>query len=241
MFTKSKLIGIVLSIVGTMGAVTIPVTVFASGNTGTTGSTQVEITADDSNLTVTVPTEISFVIHADGTLTSSELGEVINDSNFPIYVKSVSVTPNTPFTIVEDASSKVEGDNVVSFKFGKSGHEIDACTQVVEDGQYNLSPVSVSDGSHKFTLSASGFANRVNVLSVESGHWEDNLVWVSYDECRKCGFQTEDDDEIALHCLECDSTYTTKKKQVNKPIWVTDGGASQKIADITWTFAVGTK
>lgn len=38
--------------------------------------------------------------------------------------------------------------------------------------------------------------------------------WVGYDECRKCGFQTEDDDEIALHCLECDSTYTTKKKQV---------------------------
>lgn len=39
--------------------------------------------------------------------------------------------------------------------------------------------------------------------------------WVSYDECRKCGFQTEDEDEIALHCLECDSTYTTKKKQVD--------------------------
>lgn len=238
MFTKSKLIGIILSIVGTIGTMTIPVTVFASGNTG---STQVEVSADDSNLTVIVPTEIPFVMHADGTLTSSELGEVINGSNFAIYVKSVSVTPNKPFTIVTDASGEVEGDNVVSFKFGKSGHEIDAYTQVVEDGQYNLSPASVVDGSHKFILSASGFASRVNVLVGESGHWEDNLVWVSCDECRKCGCQTEDDDEIALHCLECDPTYTTKKKQVDKPIWVTDGGASQKIADITWTFAVGTK
>lgn len=239
MFTKSKLIVIILSIVGTIGTMTIPVTVFASGNTG---STQVEVFADDSNLTVTVPTEIPFVMHADGTLTSSELGEVINGSNFAIHVKSVSVTPNKPFTIVTDASGEVEGDNVVSFKFGKSGHEIDACTQVVEDGQYNLSPVSVSDGSHKFTLSASGFASRVNVLVGESGHWEDNLVWVGYHECRKCGFQTEDIYEIGDHCADvCDSTYTTKKKQVNKPIWVTDGGVSQKIADITWTFAVGTK
>ena len=239
MFTKSKLIGMILSIVGTMGAVTTPVTVFASGNTG---STQVEITADDSNLTVIVPTEIPFVMHADGTLTSSELGEVINDSNFPIYVKSVSVTPNTPFTIVEDASGEVEGDNVVSFKFGKLGHEINAHTQIVENGQYNLAPIGVSDGSHKFALSANGVASRVNVLSGESGHWEDNLVWVAYYECRKCGAQFDDVEQCGEHCLyDCDSTYTTKKKQVNKPIWVTDGGASQKIADITWTFAVGTK
>ena len=238
MFTKSKLIGTALATALAVGAVATPVFVFAAVNTG---STQVEVTADDSNLTVTVPTEIPFVMHADGTLTSSELGEVINDSNFPIYVKSVSVTPNTPFTIVEDASGEVEGDNVVSFKFGKLGHEINAHTQIVENGQYNLAPIGVSDGSHKFALSANGVASRVTSISGESGHWEDNLVWVSYDECRKCGFQTEDDDEIALHCLECDSTYTTKKKQVNKPIWVTDGGASQKIADITWTFAVGTK
>ena len=38
--------------------------------------------------------------------------------------------------------------------------------------------------------------------------------WVGYHECRKCGFQTEDDDVIALHIFECDSTYTTKEKQV---------------------------
>lgn len=38
--------------------------------------------------------------------------------------------------------------------------------------------------------------------------------WVGYHECRKCGFQTEDDDAIALHIFDCDSTYTTKEKQV---------------------------
>ena len=40
--------------------------------------------------------------------------------------------------------------------------------------------------------------------------------WVGYYECRKCGFQTEDGDEIMNHCADvCDSTYTTKKKQVD--------------------------
>ena len=39
--------------------------------------------------------------------------------------------------------------------------------------------------------------------------------WVAYHECRKCGFQTEDDDTILLHSLECGGTYTTKEKQVD--------------------------
>lgn len=46
--------------------------------------------------------------------------------------------------------------------------------------------------------------------------YEDRPVykWVAYHECRKCGFQTEDDDTILLHSLECGGTYTTKEKQV---------------------------
>lgn len=62
--------------------------------------------------------------------------------------------------------------------------------------------------------------NWINVA--EKGHWDTKLVWVSYDECRKCGFQTEDPDVMDAHCLECDSTYTTKKKQVEKKTWVVD-------------------
>lgn len=38
--------------------------------------------------------------------------------------------------------------------------------------------------------------------------------WVSYDECRKCGFQSSDPDVMDAHCLDCDSTYTTLEKQV---------------------------
>lgn len=38
--------------------------------------------------------------------------------------------------------------------------------------------------------------------------------WISYDECRKCGFQSSDYEVMGAHCLECGGTYTTKKKQV---------------------------
>ena len=62
--------------------------------------------------------------------------------------------------------------------------------------------------------------NWINVA--EKGHWDTKLVWVSYDECRKCGFQTEDPDVMGAHCLECGGTYTTKKKQVEKKTWVVD-------------------
>lgn len=62
--------------------------------------------------------------------------------------------------------------------------------------------------------------NWINVA--EKGHWDIQKVWVAYHECRKCGFQTEDDDVIALHIFECDSTYTTKEKQVEKKTWVVD-------------------
>ncbi len=57
----------------------------------------------------------------------------------------------------------------------------------------------------------------------EKGHWDIQKVWVGYHECRKCGFQTEDGDEIMNHCMDvCDSTYTTKKKQVEKKTWIVD-------------------
>lgn len=62
--------------------------------------------------------------------------------------------------------------------------------------------------------------NWINVA--EKGHWDIQKVWVSYDECRKCGFQTEDPDVMDAHCLECGGTYTTKKKQVEKKTWVVD-------------------
>ncbi len=38
--------------------------------------------------------------------------------------------------------------------------------------------------------------------------------WISYDECRKCGFQSSDYEVMGAHCLECGGTYTTKEKQV---------------------------
>ena len=40
--------------------------------------------------------------------------------------------------------------------------------------------------------------------------------WVSYDKCRKCGYEADHKTgDIIDHCLDCDSTYTTLKKQVD--------------------------
>lgn len=47
--------------------------------------------------------------------------------------------------------------------------------------------------------------------------YEDRPVykWVGYYQCKKCGFETSDGDEIGNHCADvCDSTYTAKEKQV---------------------------
>lgn len=39
--------------------------------------------------------------------------------------------------------------------------------------------------------------------------------WVAYHECLKCGAQFEDIEDMGIHCIDCNSHYTTKKKQVD--------------------------
>lgn len=39
--------------------------------------------------------------------------------------------------------------------------------------------------------------------------------WVGYHECRKCGAQFEDIEDMGIHCIDCNSHYTTKKKQID--------------------------
>ena len=83
-------------------AIGTPAAAFAATNKTTT----VTVKADDSNLTVTVPTVIPFTMGADGTLTSASSGalQIVNGSNFGIHVSGVKVTKQSPFNIVADAS-----------------------------------------------------------------------------------------------------------------------------------------
>lgn len=54
-------------------------------------------------------------------------------------------------------------------------------------------------------------------IPVVDHKWEDvyETKWIGYYQCKKCGFETEDANEIGNHIFECDSTYTTLKRQEN--------------------------
>lgn len=84
-------------------AIGTPAAAFAATNKTTTAT----VKADDSNLTVTVPTVIPFTMGADGVLTSASEGalQIVNGSNFGIHVSGVSVAKQSPFNIVADAAN----------------------------------------------------------------------------------------------------------------------------------------
>lgn len=152
---KKKLAMTALAAVMTLGAVAAPVTAFAEG---TTGATEVKVTVDDSNLTVTVPTVIPFSMDAAGVLTSGEVGNIVNGSNFSIHVKEVAVQESEPFKIVADAAQATE-DNAISFKFGKEGALMDANAPVAAVGQYDLAPNGAEGDS--IAIMANGKAKNV--------------------------------------------------------------------------------
>ena len=38
--------------------------------------------------------------------------------------------------------------------------------------------------------------------------------WVAYHQCNKCGAQFDNLEDMGIHCIDCNSGYSTKKKQV---------------------------
>lgn len=151
----------------------VPAAVAASGQT--TGSTQVTMTADSSNLKVTVPTVIPFVMNADGTLTSASEGalQITNQSNFAIHVTDVKVANQGGFNIVADATQASE-DNAVDFQFGVADHLIDAASPAVPAGSYNLAPVG--DAAAVLDLTAQGNAKNVKA-DIASAQGIANITW----------------------------------------------------------------
>lgn len=120
----------------------------------------VTVKADDSNLTVTVPTVIPFTMGADGRLTSASSGalQIVNGSNFGIHVSGVSVAKQSPFNIVADAS-KASEDNAVDFQFGVDSALIDAAAPKAKAGSYDLAPTGAAGAT--LNLKAQGDAKNV--------------------------------------------------------------------------------
>lgn len=135
-------------------AIGTPAAAFAATNMTTTAT----VKADDSNLTVTVPTVIPFTMGADGVLTSSNALQIVNGSNFGIHVSGVSVAKQSPFNIVADAALASE-DNAVDFQFGVDSALIDAAAPNVKAGSYDLAPTGAAGAT--LTLKAQGNAKNV--------------------------------------------------------------------------------
>lgn len=107
--------------------------------------------------------------------------------------------PSKPAPHVHNYNTVVSSTNGDCSHVGKVTKKCSCGATVTENGSY---------GDHKWE-------NQYKEVHHDAKYEERPVYkWVGYHECRKCGFQTEDDGTIVDHCLDCDSTYTTKEKQV---------------------------
>lgn len=154
-------------------AVASPVSAFAAG---TAKSTDVKMHADDSNLVITVPTAIDFVMAPDGTLTAADT-QIVNGSNFAIHVSDVAVAKAGNYTLVADAASATE-DNAVQFSFGVEGAQItahNANKSMLTKSKYDMGP-KADDTSDTLTIKASGKAKNIKE-NISTEQTVANITW----------------------------------------------------------------
>ena len=152
-------------------AVAGPVSAFAA----TTKTTPVNVKADDSNLTVTVPTEIAFTVSPDGTMTAANT-QITNGSNFAIHVSDVAVAEQSPFKLVADADKATE-DNAIAFSFGVAGAQIaahNASKTMLTQGSYDMGPTGASNQTLEIT--ASGKAKNIK-QNIAQKQQIANITW----------------------------------------------------------------
>lgn len=107
--------------------------------------------------------------------------------------------PSKPAPHVHNYNTVVSSTNGDCSHVGKVTKKCSCGATVTENGSY---------GDHKWE-------NQYKEVHHDAKYEERPVYkWVGYHECRKCGFQTEDIGTMGDHCLDCDSTYTTKEKQV---------------------------
>lgn len=103
---------------------------------GNTGTTQVTVIADQSNLRFRVPTIIPFVAASDGTLTgpSADVTRIENLSVFGIKVTNVALEASGGWSHADDISSS---DNSICWAFGPESNLISAA-RAAEDGGLDI-------------------------------------------------------------------------------------------------------
>ncbi|MDM8246782.1 hypothetical protein QUW40_09255 [Collinsella tanakaei] len=110
-----------LCAVGMMGALMAPTAAFAAN------TTEVTVEADTSNIKVEVPTQIPFLVQADGSLitASEKTFSIVNMSQFDVHVTNMQVDAENDWNIVASAASS-SNDNSIDFSIGPKEDQIKA-------------------------------------------------------------------------------------------------------------------
>lgn len=150
---------------------------------GNSGTTEVTVQADDSNIVFQVPTVIAFSANADGTLTGPTASSttIKNLSVFGIHVTNMLVEQESPWVLVPEASSAGQ-NNAIDFQVGPESDMRDAfnASQV---GGINLSTVEAWDMGYEgsendsIALETTGnVANATQALS-DTGSKVATITW----------------------------------------------------------------
>ena len=138
-------------------AIATPALAFADGPSQSTEVTIQSVTPGPGgdNLTFSVPTQIPFVAKSDGTMQapSADTLKIQNLSVFPIHVVNMTVTEQSPFKLVADATTgtdanafqftingtkaapSVNTSNNVAWNMGHAGSETDTIPLVITDAK----------------------------------------------------------------------------------------------------------
>ena len=110
-----------LCAVGVAGTLLAPTAAFAAN------TTEVTVEADTSNIKVEVPTQIPFLVQADGSLitASEKTFSIVNMSQFDVHVTNMQVDAENDWNIVASAASS-SNDNSIDFSIGPKEDQIKA-------------------------------------------------------------------------------------------------------------------
>ena len=146
--------------------------------TGRSGTTEVQVETDTSNLTFRVPTVISFAADATGTLTgpSADATKIENLSAFGIHVTGMKIAQESPWNIVadKDAAEAASTSNNIAFSVGPDGAVRNAADAMGESGvdlsaeqAYNMS--YLGDEGDAVKLLSNGSVARVSGSALKNG------------------------------------------------------------------------
>ena len=154
---KTLALGLALMLAVSIGTVGVK-SAFAAP---TTGQTSVFLKADESQIDVTVPAEMTASINADGTLLYPTDAKFINESIFGIHVASLAATPETDYQLVSQTDFATStADNKLWTEVTPSGGTtaVDlSAGATLTDGEWNIAKKpGIDDGTNELGVAFDG-------------------------------------------------------------------------------------